>query len=63
VQGSLSLQLAPLFSVTAHDAVPLQVRVVHASLVHVMALPAQAPAAQLSPYVHGSPSLQPAPSL
>jgi hypothetical protein len=57
-----SLHVAPVFAVTVHDDVPLHVRVLHVSLVHVMFVPAQTAAAEhTSLYVHALPSLHAAP--
>jgi len=39
----LSSQLVPVLAVTAHDDVPLQVRVLHVSEVHVIDVPAHTP--------------------
>jgi hypothetical protein len=59
VQALPSLQAIPVFGVTAHDAVPLQLRVLHGSVVHTTAVPpSQVPAAvHFSPYVQSLPSL------
>jgi hypothetical protein len=48
---------------SVHVLVPLQVRVVQSSLVHVIAVPEQVPKLQVSPHVQLSPSLQSAVSL
>jgi hypothetical protein len=58
VQGLPSLQLSPAREVTEHDAVPLQVDVVQAVLVHVIEVPRQVPAEQVSEWVHAFPSSQ-----
>src|SRR5438876_995344 len=57
VQASASLQAAPVFGVTVQLAVPLHVRVLHVSEVHVTAVLWQTPASQLS-MVQAFPSLQ-----
>src|SRR5436309_1087335 len=57
VQASPSLQLVPVSGVTVQLAVPLQVRVLHVSEVHVTAVLWQTPASQLS-MVQAFPSLQ-----
>jgi hypothetical protein len=43
VHVSPSSQLVPLLTVTVHDDVPLQVRVLHVSEVHVIDVPVQTP--------------------
>ena len=45
-------------SISVHTLVPLQVRLVQSSLVHVIAVPEQIPKLQVSPQVQLSPSLQ-----
>src|SRR5207247_7688611 len=57
VQALPSSQLVPVSGVTVQLAVPLQVRVLHVSEVHVMAVLWQTPALQVST-VQASPSLQ-----
>src|SRR5438477_285431 len=56
-QASPSSQLVPVLGVTVQLAVPLQVRVLHVSEVHVTAVLWQTPASQLS-MVQAFPSLQ-----
>src|SRR5437762_2010887 len=56
-QASPSSQLVPVLGVTVQLAVPLQVRVLHVSEVHVTAVLLQTPASQLS-MVQAFPSLQ-----
>src|SRR5436305_1274580 len=56
-QASPSSQLVPVSGVTVQLAVPLQVRVLHVSEVHVTAVLWQTPASQLS-MVQAFPSLQ-----
>src|SRR5436189_82736 len=56
-QASASLQPVPVLGVTVQLAVPLQVRVLHVSEVHVTAVLWQTPASQLS-MVQAFPSLQ-----
>src|SRR5207248_3274116 len=58
-QASPSSQLVPVSGVTVQVDVPLQVRVLHVSEVHVTAVLWQTPASQLS-MVQAFPSLQPA---
>jgi hypothetical protein len=50
-------------STSVHVLVPLQVRLVQSSLVHVIAVPEQIPKLQVSPQVQSSLSLQSAESL
>src|SRR5436190_2081384 len=57
VQALASLHAAPVLGVTVQLAVPLQVRVLHVSEVHVTAVLWQTPASQLS-MVQAFPSLQ-----
>src|SRR5438876_1998527 len=57
VQASPSSHAAPVLGVTVQLAVPLQVRVLHASEVHVTAVLRQTPASQES-VVQAFPSLQ-----
>src|SRR3989442_1092314 len=57
VQALPSSHVAPVFGVTVQLAVPLQVRVLHASEVHVTAVLWQTPASQVST-VQAFPSLQ-----
>src|SRR5439155_302355 len=61
-QASPSSQLVPVSGVTVQLAVPLQVRVLHVSEVHVTAVLWQTPASQLS-MVQAFPSLQSVPVL
>jgi hypothetical protein len=58
VQALPSLQAVPLSGTTVQETVPLQLRVLHWSLVQVIAVPAQAPALQRSVCVQALPSLQ-----
>ena len=62
VQALLSLHAVPVLMVTAHADVPLHLRVLHVSLVQVMAVPPHAPALeQTSAYVQSLLSLHAVP--
>ena len=51
-----------MFGVTVQLEVPLQVWVLHVSLVQVIGVPLQTPLEHVSLYVHALPSSQPVPS-
>ena len=59
VQSLPSLQLSPVFGVTVHVELPLHVRVLHWSSLHVIVVPTHVPpAVQVSLYVQALPSSQ-----
>jgi hypothetical protein len=63
VQALPSLQACPVSGVTVQEGVPLQERVLHWSLVHVIVVPTQDPApSQVAAYVQGLPGLHAPPA-